>query len=119
MSVTAKDSQETIDEDPGQNPEGITQARKRRAAGEDTGTLSSMSQARPLSPLTAFANLKKICEEHLKGKYRIEVIDLLKEPPARQGRPDTCHPHACQKTSRTDKEDNRRPLEYRAGARRA
>jgi circadian clock protein KaiB len=28
--------------------------------------------------LTAFANLKKICEEHLEGKYRIEVIDLLK-----------------------------------------
>lgn len=30
--------------------------------------------------LTAFANLKKICEEHLSGKYRIEVIDLLKNP---------------------------------------
>ena len=26
--------------------------------------------------LAAFANLKKICEEHLCGKYRIEVIDL-------------------------------------------
>jgi len=30
--------------------------------------------------LTAFANLKRICEEHLQGKYRIEVIDLLKNP---------------------------------------
>jgi len=30
--------------------------------------------------LTAFANLKKICEEQLKGKYSIEVIDLLKHP---------------------------------------
>ena len=30
--------------------------------------------------LTAFANLKKICEEQLKGKYRIEVIDLLTNP---------------------------------------
>jgi circadian clock protein KaiB len=30
--------------------------------------------------LTAFANLKKICEEHLEGKYRIEVIDLLINP---------------------------------------
>ncbi|KCZ71442.1 KaiB domain-containing protein [Candidatus Methanoperedens nitroreducens] len=30
--------------------------------------------------LTAFANLKKICEEHLAGKYRIEVIDLTKNP---------------------------------------
>ena len=30
--------------------------------------------------LTAFANLKKICEDQLKGKYSIEVIDLLVNP---------------------------------------
>jgi circadian clock protein KaiB len=30
--------------------------------------------------ITAFANLKKICEEQLKGKYSIEVIDLLENP---------------------------------------
>ena len=30
--------------------------------------------------LAAFSNLKKICEEHLKGRYRIEVIDLLQQP---------------------------------------
>ena len=30
--------------------------------------------------LTAFANLKKICEEQLQGKYSIEVIDLLVNP---------------------------------------
>ena len=30
--------------------------------------------------ITAFANLKKICEEHLQGKYRIEVIDLVENP---------------------------------------
>jgi circadian clock protein KaiB len=30
--------------------------------------------------LTAFANLTKICEEQLEGKYSIEVIDLLKDP---------------------------------------
>ena len=30
--------------------------------------------------LNAFANLVKICETHLPGKYRIEVIDLLKSP---------------------------------------
>ena len=32
--------------------------------------------------LVAFANLKRICEEHLAGRYRIEVIDLLKQPQA-------------------------------------
>ncbi len=30
--------------------------------------------------LTAIANLKRICEEYLAGKYRIEVIDLLEHP---------------------------------------
>jgi circadian clock protein KaiB len=28
----------------------------------------------------AFANLTRICEEHLKGQYRIEVIDLTQDP---------------------------------------
>jgi circadian clock protein KaiB len=30
--------------------------------------------------LAAFANLKRICESHLQGEYRIEVIDLIKTP---------------------------------------
>ncbi len=30
--------------------------------------------------LTAFANLKRLCEEHLAGKYHIDVINLLKTP---------------------------------------
>ena len=35
--------------------------------------------------LTAFANLKDICEKHLKGQYEIEVIDLLKNPKLAKG----------------------------------
>jgi circadian clock protein KaiB len=35
--------------------------------------------------LTAFANLKKICEEHLHGRYSIEVIDLLEKPELAEG----------------------------------
>ena len=30
--------------------------------------------------MTAFSNLKKICEEHLQGRYTIEVIDLVQQP---------------------------------------
>ncbi len=30
--------------------------------------------------VSAFANLKKLCEEHLAGRYDIEVVDLLKHP---------------------------------------
>jgi len=35
--------------------------------------------------ITAFANLKRICEEHLAGKYSIEVIDLMEKPQLAQG----------------------------------
>ncbi len=33
----------------------------------------------------AFANLKKICQEHLQGKCHIEIIDLLKNPTLAKG----------------------------------
>ena len=35
--------------------------------------------------LTAFTNLKKFCESHLKGRYRITVIDLVKQPHLAKG----------------------------------
>lgn len=35
--------------------------------------------------LEAFANLKRICEEHLAGRYRIEVVDLLENPQLARG----------------------------------
>lgn len=30
--------------------------------------------------LAAIRNLKKVCEEHLAGRYEIEIVDLLKNP---------------------------------------
>jgi circadian clock protein KaiB len=30
--------------------------------------------------LIAFSNLKRLCEEHLQGRYQIEIIDLVKDP---------------------------------------
>lgn len=35
--------------------------------------------------IAALDNLKRICEEHLAGKYRIEVVDLLKNPQLARG----------------------------------
>jgi circadian clock protein KaiB len=35
--------------------------------------------------LTAFRNLKNICEEYLKGQYHIEVIDLMENPTLARG----------------------------------
>ena len=35
--------------------------------------------------LLAFSNLKKLCEDHLAGRYQIEVIDLLVDPQLARG----------------------------------
>jgi circadian clock protein KaiB len=35
--------------------------------------------------IRAFANLEVLCEEHLKGRYQIEVIDLLESPHLARG----------------------------------
>ena len=35
--------------------------------------------------MTAFANLKQFCETHLKARYRITVIDLVKHPHLAKG----------------------------------
>lgn len=35
--------------------------------------------------VTALENLTRYCEEHLQGKYKIEVIDLMKDPQLAEG----------------------------------
>jgi circadian clock protein KaiB len=35
--------------------------------------------------VTALTNLRKYCEEHLQGKYQIEIIDLLIQPQLAEG----------------------------------
>jgi circadian clock protein KaiB len=35
--------------------------------------------------LQAFDNLKRICDEHLAGRYRIEIIDLVENPGLARG----------------------------------
>src|SRR5690242_8975063 len=35
--------------------------------------------------IAALTNLKKICEEHLEGRYSVEVIDLLEQPQLARG----------------------------------
>jgi circadian clock protein KaiB len=38
-----------------------------------------------LKSAAAFRNLEQICEDHLAGRYHIEVIDLMKNPQLAQG----------------------------------
>ena len=53
---------------------------KPKGAANDKWVLRLYVAGQTPKALTAFANLKKICEEQMKGKYSIEVIDLMKNP---------------------------------------
>jgi circadian clock protein KaiB len=57
--------------------------RKTRAAGFFDLRLYVAGQT--ARSLTALSNLRAICEEHLEGRYRIEVIDLLENPQLARG----------------------------------
>jgi circadian clock protein KaiB len=52
---------------------------------EETWNLRLYVAGQTPKSITAFANLKKICDEHLAGKYRIEVVDLLINPQLAKG----------------------------------
>lgn len=49
-------------------------------APRETWNLRLYVAGQTQNSLAAFANLKKICDEHLAGAYTIEVIDLMKNP---------------------------------------
>jgi circadian clock protein KaiB len=52
---------------------------------EQTWELKLYVAGKTPKSVTALRNLKKYCEEHLEGRYKIEVIDLLKKPQLAEG----------------------------------
>jgi circadian clock protein KaiB len=56
-----------------------------KVAAKDFWELRLYVAGQTAKSLAAFANLKKVCEEHLAGKYQIEVIDLLENPQLARG----------------------------------
>jgi circadian clock protein KaiB len=60
-------------------PRAPARATRKKPAGE-IWTLRLYVAGQTPRSLAAFANLKKLCESHLPGRYCIEVIDLLKQP---------------------------------------
>lgn len=63
----------------GASEKGHNKAKRPEAAAEKW-LLRLYVAGQTVKSVTAFANLKKICEEHLEGRYQIEVIDLLVHP---------------------------------------
>ncbi len=60
-------------------------AKKNRTEDSDHYVLRLYVAGQTPKSLTAFSNLKKICEKHLAGRYKIEVIDLLENPKLARG----------------------------------
>src|ERR1041385_1271919 len=59
--------------------------------GQQGGSLKAVWELRlyvagmTATSIRAFENLKKLCEEHLHGAYRIQVVDLLERPMLARG----------------------------------
>jgi circadian clock protein KaiB len=51
----------------------------------ETWELRLYVAGRTTRSMTAFANLKKLCEEYVPGRYVIEVVDLLETPQLARG----------------------------------
>jgi len=52
---------------------------------EQTWELKLYVAGKTPKSITALKNLKKYCEEYMEGRYKIEVIDLLKRPQLAEG----------------------------------
>lgn len=65
---------------PKTNNRKVSAKEKTEASDGDAWILRLYVAGQTQNSLTAFANLKKICEEHLDCRYKIEVIDLIKSP---------------------------------------
>src|SRR5512139_2133950 len=83
MSETGKNARKTSTKTAAKTSKVLCGPKKGKAA--EVWDLKLYVAGHTPKSLTAFANLKKICEEHMKGRYRIDVIDLLKNPQLARG----------------------------------
>ena len=68
---------------PMQSPDSLHDIYKKKSQSENSPEVWDLrlyvAGQSPRS-VTAFSNLKKICDEHLSGRYNIEVVDLVQHP---------------------------------------
>lgn len=57
----------------------------KKSNGSDSYQLRLYVAGQTPRSIDAFTNLKQICEEHLKGRYELEIIDLLQTPQLARG----------------------------------
>jgi len=68
------------EEQPPVSLEKLQSKKAHERLGSDVWELRLYVAGQTPRSLAAFANLKRLCEEHLPGQYNIEVVDLLKHP---------------------------------------
>jgi circadian clock protein KaiB len=56
-----------------------------RSSAEETYRLRLYVAGQTPKSVQAFRNLKQICEKHLRGRYEIEIIDLIENPQLARG----------------------------------
>lgn len=59
--------------------------RKSRSRKPEVWKLRLYVAGQTAKSIRAFANLKVLCEKHLKGRYQIDVVDLLEHPEMARG----------------------------------
>ena len=59
---------------------GTRRPKRRMPTKAPSSSCVCTSPDTPASRIAALANLRRICEEHLAGRYRVEVIDLMENP---------------------------------------
>ena len=67
------------------SPQKKAPRRKKQEGIEEIWELRLYVAGQTPNAVAAFSNLKKICEEHLEGRYKIEVIDILQHPRLARG----------------------------------
>lgn len=63
----------------------MSQTESRTASSTEFWELRLYVAGTTSKSVAALNNLKKVCEEHLRGKYRIEIVDLLENPRLARG----------------------------------
>ena len=68
-----------------EEPESLADVARAQAADPDVWDLRLYVAGKTARSVAAFENLKRLCEQHLPGKYKIEVVDLLVHPQLAKG----------------------------------
>ena len=66
-------------------PQSLEDLAANGAPDPDVWELRLYVAGKTAKSLAAFENLTRLCEEHLHGKYKIEVVDLLVHPQLAKG----------------------------------